>query len=129
VTSSLPADELALPQTHQQLRRVGGELLAVDIGGGIVAGRGATSAYLFGPERNGAPRLLYHLLSEGYASRCRRSPSTPAGDIGRANVRRARRATTLRSAAGSTFARESGGRRGRQLAQAGVGQYGIGLNP
>jgi hypothetical protein len=63
---SLPAEEPALPQAQQQARRVGGELLAVDVGGGVVAGRNATSAYLFSPERNGAPRLAYQLLAERF---------------------------------------------------------------
>ena len=62
---TLPAEEPALPGAQQRPRRVGGELLAVDVGGGIVAGRGATSAYLFSAERNGAPRLANALLSEG----------------------------------------------------------------
>src|SRR4029453_18503054 len=62
---TLPAEEPTLPQT-QQSRRIGGELLAVDVGGGIVAGRGATSAYLFSPERNGAPKLAYLLLADGF---------------------------------------------------------------
>jgi hypothetical protein len=59
---ALPADDATTPAS----RRVGGELLAVDVRGGVVAGRGATSAYLFGPERNGASRLAYQLLREGF---------------------------------------------------------------
>jgi hypothetical protein len=47
-------------------RRIGGELLAVDVKGGIVSGRPAQSAYVFGPERNGASRLAFHLLRENY---------------------------------------------------------------
>lgn len=50
----------------RQSRRVVGELLPVPITSGIVSGRPAQSAYLFGPERNGASRLAYHLLRENY---------------------------------------------------------------
>jgi hypothetical protein len=126
---SLPAEEPALPQARQQPRRVGGELLSVDVGGGIVAGRGATSAYLFGPERNGAPRLLYHLLSEGF----RVSVSTESIDAGGRHWPRgtyvapvARNAYTL-GARIDALARESGvDVVGVNSAQAGAGQYGIG---
>ena len=126
---SLPAEEPALPQARQQPRRVGGELLSVDIGGGIVAGRGATSAYLFGPERNGAPRLLYHLLSEGY----RVSVSTESIDAGGRHWPRgtyvahvARNESSLGERI-DALARESGVEVvGVNSAQAGAGQYGIG---
>jgi len=126
---SLPAEEPALPQARQQPRRVGGELLSVDVGGGIVAGRGATSAYLFGPERNGAPRLLYHLLSEGY----RVSVSTESIDAGGRHWPRgtyvahvARNDSSLGSRI-DALARESGVEVvGVNSAQAGAGQYGIG---
>ncbi|HJU66085.1 MAG TPA: hypothetical protein VJ596_10430, partial [Gemmatimonadaceae bacterium] len=63
---TLPAEEPSLPQARQQARRVGGELLAVPITSGISGAARATSAYVFGPERNGASRLAYHLLAEGY---------------------------------------------------------------
>jgi hypothetical protein len=63
---TLPAEQPALPEAQQQPRASGASSLAVDVGGGIVAGRGATSAYLFGPERNGAPKLAYQLLAEGF---------------------------------------------------------------
>ncbi|MGQ0648774.1 MAG: M14 family zinc carboxypeptidase [Gemmatimonadaceae bacterium] len=46
--------------------RVMGEALPVETSGGVTGGTRATSAYLFGPERNGALRLAYHLLSEGF---------------------------------------------------------------
>ena len=59
---TLPADSASTPAT----RRVNGELLAVDVPGGVVTGRNATSGYLFGPERNGASRLAYQLLREGF---------------------------------------------------------------
>ena len=126
---SLPAEEPALPQARQQPRRVGGELLSVDIGGGIVAGRGATSAYIFGPERNGASRLLYHLLSEGF----RVSVSTESIDAGGRHWPRgsyvahvARNDSTLASRI-DALGRESGVEVvGVNSAQAGSGQYGIG---
>jgi len=126
---SLPAEEPAMPQARQQPRRVGGELLSVDVGGGVAAGRGATSAYLFGPERNGAPRLLYHLLSEGY----RVSASTESIDAGGRHWPRgtyvahvARNDSTLGSRI-DVLARESGVEVvGVNSAQAGAGQYGIG---
>ena len=63
---SLPAEEPTLPEAQREARRVGGELLAVEIPGGIVAGRGAKSAYLFPPDRNGASRLAYHLMKAGH---------------------------------------------------------------
>ena len=126
---SLPAEEPALPQARQQPRRVGGELLSVDVGGGIVAGRGATSAYLFGPERNGAPRLLVPSAREGF----RVSVSSESIDAGGRHWPRgtyvahvARNDSTL-GARIDALARESGVEVvGVNSAQAGVGQYGIG---
>ena len=101
----------------------------MDIGGGIVAGRGAKSAYLFGPERNGAPRRLYQLLSEGY----RVSVSTEPIDAGGRHWPRgtyvahvARNDSSL-AARIDVLARESGvDVVGVNSAQAGAGQYGIG---
>ena len=63
---TLPAEEPALPQAQKQARRVGGELLAVEIPGGIIGNARAKSAYLFKPDRNGASRLAYHLLNSGF---------------------------------------------------------------
>jgi hypothetical protein len=63
---ALPAEEPSLPAARQAPRRVGGELLATDIPSGVVGGRRAGSTYLFKPDRNGASRLAYHLLAEGY---------------------------------------------------------------
>jgi hypothetical protein len=63
---SLPAEEPTLPEAQRQARRVGGELLAVEIPGGIVSGANARTAYLFPPDRNGASRLAYHLMKEGF---------------------------------------------------------------
>ncbi|HEU4720674.1 MAG TPA: M14 family metallopeptidase, partial [Gemmatimonadaceae bacterium] len=126
---SLPAEEPALPQAQRQPRRVGGELLAVDVGGGIVAGRGATSAYLFGPERNGAPRLAYHLLAEGFRVAVASQPIEAGGrrwPRGTYVVRVARNDSTL-GARLDALARESGVEvTGVNTAQAGTGQYGIG---
>ncbi len=45
---------------------VAGELLPVPISGGVVGNARAQSAYVFSPERSGATRLAYHLLTEGY---------------------------------------------------------------
>jgi hypothetical protein len=44
----------------------GANRLPVSISGGIVAGAGARTAYVFGPERQGAARLVYRLLDQGY---------------------------------------------------------------
>jgi hypothetical protein len=63
---SLPAEEPALPQAQSAPRRVGGELLAVTIPSGVTGSSRPRSAYIFSPERNGASRLAYHLLDEGY---------------------------------------------------------------
>ncbi|MEO8562852.1 MAG: M14 family metallopeptidase [bacterium] len=66
-TSPVSGDLLTLPTDESAPgRRVGGELLAVDVRGGVVSGRNATSGYLFGPERSGASRLAYQLLREGF---------------------------------------------------------------
>jgi hypothetical protein len=126
---ALPADEPALPLARQQPRRVGGELLAVDVGGGIVAGRGATSAYLFSPERNGALRLAYHLLAEGYRVAVASQPIEAGGrqwPRGTYVVRVTRNDSTL-AARLDELARESAVQvTGVNTAQAGMGQYGIG---
>ncbi|HZF67752.1 MAG TPA: M14 family zinc carboxypeptidase [Gemmatirosa sp.] len=46
-------------------RVLGAEALPVEVGGGIVGGERARSAYLFAPARGGAARLAFHLLAEG----------------------------------------------------------------
>jgi len=125
----LPAEEPALPQAQQQPRRIGGELVAADVGGGIVAGRGATSAYLFSPERNGAPRLAFHLLAEGYRVAVA-SQTIDAGGRrwprGSYVVRVSRNDSTL-GARMDALARASGVPvMGVNTAQAESGQYGIG---
>ena len=63
---TLPAEEPALPQAQTAPRRVGGELLAVSISSGVTTTGRPRSAYIFSPERNGASRLAYHLLAEGF---------------------------------------------------------------
>ncbi len=44
----------------------GSEALPVDVGGGVVGGARASTAYLFTPERDGSARLAYRLLAEGF---------------------------------------------------------------
>ena len=126
---TLPADEPALPQAPRQSRRIGGDLVAVDVGGGIVAGHGATSAYLFGPERNGAPRLAYQLLAEGHRVAVASQPIEAGGrqwPRGTYVVRVSRNDSTL-SRRLDVLARESGVEvTGVNTAQAMSGQYGIG---
>ena len=63
---TLPAEEPALPQALTAPRRVGGELLAVNIPSGVTGTGRPRSAYVFGAERNGALRLAYQLLAAGY---------------------------------------------------------------
>ena len=121
--------EPPLPQAQQQPRRVGGELLAVDVGGGIVAGRGARSAYLFTAERNGASRLAYQLLAAGYRVAASTQPLDAGGRSwprGTYIVRVARNDTTL-AARLDQLARESGvDVTGVNSAFTERGQYGIG---
>ena len=64
----MPPPEVPLRELASSLDpRIGGDILAaIDPKGGIVSGRPAQSAYLFGPERNGASRLAFHLLKENY---------------------------------------------------------------
>jgi hypothetical protein len=120
---TLPTDESA----QQPVRRVAGEL-PVDVGG-IVAGRGATSAYLFGPERNGAPKLAYQLLADGFRVAVASQPLDAGGrqwPRGTYVVRVARNDSSL-TARIDTLARASGvAVTGVSTAQAGTGQFGIG---
>ena len=126
---TLPVEAPAVPQAPRQPRSVSGELVAADAGGGIVAGRGATSAYLFGPERNGAPRLAYHLLAEGFRVAVASQPIEAGGrqwPRGTYVARVSRNDSTL-GARIDTLARASGVEvTGVNSAQAGSGQYGIG---
>jgi hypothetical protein len=129
---TLPAEEPALPQAQQRARRVGGELLAVDVSGGIVAGRNAKSAYLFSPERSGAPRLGYHLLAEGFRVSVSSEPVDAGGKQwprGTYIVHVARNDTSLTSRI-DALSRESGVEvTGVGSAFAEAGQYGIGSGP
>ena len=76
---ALPAEEPALPQAQHQPRPVGGEVLAVEIAGGVRGGERARSAYVFAPNRNGAARLTWHLLDEGYRVAVATQPITAGG--------------------------------------------------
>ncbi|HKG93503.1 MAG TPA: M14 family zinc carboxypeptidase [Gemmatimonadaceae bacterium] len=121
--------EPALPQAQQTARRVGGELLAVDIPGGIIAGRPARSAYLFTAERNGSARLAYHLMREGYRLAVATLPVEaggrrwPRGSY----IVRVSRNDTLVHARLDQLARESGVEvTGVNSAFTGEAQYGIG---
>jgi hypothetical protein len=89
---------------------VGGELLAVDISSGIVSGRPARSAYVFTAESNGAARLAYHLLAEGYRVAASLQPIEAGGRSwprGTYIVRVARNDSTLEARL-DQLARESG---------------------
>jgi len=94
----LPAEEPALPQAQESARRIGGELLPVDITRGIVSGSHPQSAYLFSPARNGAARLAWMLLNEGYRLSVATQPVEADGrtwERGTYVVRVARNDTTL----------------------------------
>ncbi|MBC7790322.1 MAG: hypothetical protein H7Z74_10285 [Anaerolineae bacterium] len=126
---TLPAEEPALPQAQMQARRVGGELLAVDIPGGIVEGKPARSAYLFAPDRNGASRLAYHLLANGFRVAVSTQPLEGGGrrwPRGTYVVHVTRNDTTLHEQL-DRLARESGVEvRGANTAFTDASQYGIG---
>ena len=121
---------------------VGGELLPpppnddslppADAGGGIVAGRGARSAYLFTAERNGASRLAYQLLADGYRLSVSTQPLDAGGRTwprGTYVVRVARNDSTL-PARLDALARASGvDVTGISSAFTERGQYGIGSEP
>jgi hypothetical protein len=126
---TLPAEEPSLPRAQQAPRRMGGELLAVDIPGGIVAGRPARSAYIFSPEASGAPRLAYQLLAEGYRVAVSERPLEAGGTRwprGAYVVRVTRNDTSLATRL-DALARESGVEvTGVSTAFTDAGQYGIG---
>jgi hypothetical protein len=129
---TLPAEEPALPAARDLPLRVGGELLAVDVGGGIVAGREAHSAYLFSSERSGAQRLAWHLMDEGFRLAIALQP-VEAGDRdwprGTYVVRVTRNDTTL-AARIDALAREAGvDVTGVNTAYTSRAQYGIGSDP
>jgi hypothetical protein len=107
---SLPAEEPALPQAQSAPRRVGGELLAVNIASGVTGSSRPRSAYIFGPERNGASRLAYHLLNEGFRVSSAMMPveaDSKSFSRGTYIVRVARNDTTLHARI-DQLARESG---------------------
>ncbi|MBI2406958.1 MAG: hypothetical protein HYV19_01465 [Gemmatimonadetes bacterium] len=60
----LTGDKLALPA--EPAARINGEVLPFAVRGGIVAGAGAKSAYLWRNDRAGASRLAAQLLQDGY---------------------------------------------------------------
>ncbi|MGQ0715649.1 MAG: M14 family zinc carboxypeptidase [Gemmatimonadaceae bacterium] len=128
-TLSLPAEEPTLPEAQRQARRVGGELLAVEIPGGIVTGANARSAYVFAPDRNGASRLAYHLMREGFRLAVATQPIEADGKEwprGSWVVRVGRNDTTLASRL-DALARESGVEvTGVNSAFTTAAQYGIG---
>jgi hypothetical protein len=136
----VPAGEPARPRAQQQAglasgtgrAAVGGELLVVDVPGGIVAGKPARSAYLFTAERNGASRLAYHLLAGGYRVAVASLPVEAGGrrwPRGTYVVRVARNDSTLHDRI-DQLARESGVEvTGVNSAAAGQAQYGIGSEP
>ncbi len=107
-----PPPEVPLRQLASSLDpRIGGDLLAaIEVGGGIVSGRPAQSAYLFGPERNGASRLAYHLLRENYRVAVTTTPIEAGGRTwprGSYVVRVARNDSTLHARI-DVIARKSG---------------------
>jgi hypothetical protein len=110
--------------------RIGGDLLAaIDPNGGIVSGRPAQSAYLFGPERNGASRLAYHLLKENYRVAVTTTPVEAGGRTwprGTYVVRVARNDSTIHARI-DVIARKSGvAVVGVNSAATETGQFGIG---
>ncbi len=65
--TAIQGELLALPDSAlASARTVAGEALPVEISRGLIGSARAASAYLFGPERDGASRLAYHLLAEGF---------------------------------------------------------------
>ncbi|HEX2779036.1 MAG TPA: M14 family zinc carboxypeptidase [Gemmatimonadaceae bacterium] len=127
----LPGEEPSLPQAQTTARRVGGELLPVDIASGVVGGIATRpkSAYLFTAERNGSARLAYQLLREGYRVSAATRPVEADGKSwprGTYIVRIARNDSTL-PARIDALARESGVEvTGVNSAFSTSAQYGIG---
>jgi hypothetical protein len=88
----------------------GGPALPVSIPSGVVGARPARSAYLFTAERNGASRLAYHLLAEGYRVAAASQPLDAGGrrwPRGTYVIRTARNDTSLHRRI-DQIARESG---------------------
>ncbi|MBA3671643.1 MAG: hypothetical protein H0W68_06420 [Gemmatimonadaceae bacterium] len=100
---------------------------------GIVGGLGANSAFLFSPERNGAARLAWHLLAEGFRLGVSGEPVDAGGRrwprgtyvayVGRNDSTLARRIDALAREAGIDVTGVSSA-----FASTG-GQYGIGSSP
>jgi hypothetical protein len=59
-------DTAGTPTDLPRIAAAGGASAPIDVGGGVVGGTRAQSAYFFSPERNGSARLAYHLLAEGF---------------------------------------------------------------
>jgi len=59
-------DTASVPSDLPRIAARGGNPIPLDVGGGIVGGTRAQSAYFFSPESNGSARLAYHLLDEGF---------------------------------------------------------------
>ena len=129
---SLPATDPVAFAASPRDARVLGDPLVVDVGGGVVSGRNATSAYLFGPERNGASRLAYALLTEGFRLETTSLPVDAGGRIwprGSYIARVARNDSTLGRRI-DALARASGVEvHGVNTAFTESGQYGIGSEP
>ena len=105
-----PPNDPIVRDSAREARRVGGEILAVDIRSGIVAGNPASSAYLFSPERNGASRLAFHLLHENYRVAVTTTPVEAGGRTwprGTYVVRVARNGSTIHARI-DALARQSG---------------------
>ncbi|MGH7663751.1 MAG: M14 family zinc carboxypeptidase [Gemmatimonadaceae bacterium] len=144
---SLPGEEPALPQALQPAgtgdeagargagsgaRSSGGELPSANFARGVITGAGARTAYVFSPERSGAPRLAYHLLREKFRVAVARFPIEAGGRSwprGTYVVRVARNDSSLHSRI-DELARESGVEVvGVNTAYTEEGQYGVGSEP
>lgn len=120
---------LSLPEERAARTLVGGEVLPVEVPAGVVGGTRAQSAYLFPPDRNGAARLAYHLMANGYRVAVATQP-VEAGSRrlprGTYIVRVARNDSTLHTRI-AALARESGVEvYPANTAFTDTGQYGIG---
>ncbi|HXV85254.1 MAG TPA: M14 family zinc carboxypeptidase, partial [Gemmatimonadales bacterium] len=101
---------LRLPADTSRQLLVNGELLPVEVPSGIVGGGRAQSAYVFPPERNGALRLAYQLMAQGFRVAAAVQPVEAGGrklPRGTYVVRVARNDSTLHTRI-AALARESG---------------------
>jgi hypothetical protein len=132
-TGDAPAvqgEALTLPDSASAAARtVAGEALPVEIPRGVTGGARATSAYLFTPERDGASRLAYQLLAEGFRVGASVQPVDAGGrrwPRGTYIVRVARNDTTLHARI-DALARTSGVEVAAvNTAFTDAGQFGIG---